>query len=128
MIEKPYLLVMNLPCYVDGKGRRWLDELWHKDLVEHLAHIRHLTLAAPLRHEKPAGKFLPIDHDHFEGTLVNLPPCGSTLGTLARFPRSSPGSGRRSAGPRSSTPTRGAGRSRSAGWRSRWPSYGASSR
>jgi glycosyltransferase involved in cell wall biosynthesis len=89
MIEPRYLLVMTLPCFEDAEGRRSLDELWHKDLVEHLAHIRHLTLAAPLLREDPTRQVIPIDHDSFEGTLefVDLPPCRSTLATLASLPR-----------------------------------------
>jgi glycosyltransferase involved in cell wall biosynthesis len=89
MIDKPYLLVMTLPCYVDAEGRRYLDELWHKDLLEHLTQIRDLTLASPLRREFPATKVLEVDPSPYEGTLryVDLPPTTSTLGTLASLPR-----------------------------------------
>jgi glycosyltransferase involved in cell wall biosynthesis len=89
MIEEPYLLVLGIPCYMDAEGRRYLDELWHKDLIEHLSQIEDLTLASPLRRELPAIKVVEIDHSSFEGTLrfVDLPPCETTLGTFAKIPR-----------------------------------------
>jgi glycosyltransferase involved in cell wall biosynthesis len=89
MIEQPYLLVLGIPCYIDAEGRRYLDELWHKDLIEHLTQIEDLTLASPLRKEIPAFKVIEIDHSTFEGTLrfVDLPPCVTTLGTLTSLPR-----------------------------------------
>ncbi len=91
MIDRPYLLVMTLPCYIDAQGRRFVEELWHKDLVEHLAQIRDLTLAAPLIPWRPDLKLIPIDPSTFEGTLrhVDLPPCDSTLRTLVNLPRTS---------------------------------------
>ncbi len=90
MIDRPYLLVMTLPCFLDDEGRRFAEELWHKDLVEHLSQIRDLTLAAPLIREVPTDrKLILIDPTTFEGTLrhVDLPPCGSMLRTLANLPR-----------------------------------------
>jgi glycosyltransferase involved in cell wall biosynthesis len=89
MIEKPYLLVITLPCYVDAEGRRFLEELWHKDLLEHLVQIRDLTLASPLRRGLPNRKVLEVDASPYEGKLryLDLPPTFSTLGTLASLPR-----------------------------------------
>ncbi len=47
-ITQPYLIVLfNVRFYVDTSGRRWLDALWAKDLIEHTRYIDHLTLAAP---------------------------------------------------------------------------------
>jgi glycosyltransferase involved in cell wall biosynthesis len=89
MIEQPYLLVMTLACYEDGEGRRYLDELWHKDLLKHLDQIRNLTLASPLRGEFPSGKVLEVAPSPNEGTLhyLDLPVCTSTIGTLLSLPR-----------------------------------------
>ena len=88
MIDRPYLLAMTLPCYEDAAGTRSLQELWHKDLVEHLAQIRHLTLAAPVEHGGTPDKTLPIDHSSLPGelTFVDLPPCRSTAETVRHLP------------------------------------------
>jgi len=89
MIDRPYLLVMTLPCYVDDQGNRSVNELWHKDLVEHVRHIRHLTLIAPAEPDGSHDKPVRIDHDSFPGTLafIDLPPCKSTLQTLWHLPK-----------------------------------------
>ncbi len=88
MIEEPYLLPITIPCYFDADGRRCLDELWYKDLVEHLVHIRHLTLAAPASTDMPAGRMVPIDADSFDGGLrfVDLPAPRSTAKALFTLP------------------------------------------
>ncbi len=90
MILQPYLLVMTLPCYIDAQGRRYLEELWHKDLVEHLEQIADLTLAAPVAHGLPdKERVILLDPDKFRGRLthLDLPPCGSTKATLLALPK-----------------------------------------
>ena len=90
MIEDRYLNIIMIATYVDGEGKRYVDELWHKDLVRHLNPIRDLALAAPLR---PAGsdatKLFHIDHDLFEGTLtyVDLPECRSFANAIVTLPK-----------------------------------------
>ena len=88
MIEQPYLLLVMIPCYQDDEGRRFVDELWHKDLMEHLVQIRDLRLACPLRRDFPAGKLVEIDDSAYPGKLsfVDLPACTSTLKTLKAMP------------------------------------------
>ncbi len=88
MIDQPYLLIMTLPCYVDAEGRRYLEELWHKDLVAHLEQIGDLTLAAPLLRSPPGCPVVAIDHDGLKGKLrhLDLPPCRSSLATLRSLP------------------------------------------
>jgi glycosyltransferase involved in cell wall biosynthesis len=50
-IMQPYLIVLfSVRFYVDASGRRWLDALWAKDLIEHTRYIENLTLAAPVDH------------------------------------------------------------------------------
>jgi glycosyltransferase involved in cell wall biosynthesis len=90
VIERPYLLVMMLPTYVDVEGRRHLERLWHKDLVRHLPHLKELRLAAPAReHEPDRGDLLPVEEyvpgHHLE--FVDLPPCRTGVSTLATLPR-----------------------------------------
>lgn len=46
-IKHRYLLVLHIPVYVAADGARWIDGLWYKDLVEHLAYIDDFTLACP---------------------------------------------------------------------------------
>jgi glycosyltransferase involved in cell wall biosynthesis len=53
VIKRPYLLVSNIPCFVNSSGQRFVDALWQKDIVEHLRYIEHFTLAAPLSDEMP---------------------------------------------------------------------------
>ena len=46
-ITQPYLLLLfGPPFYVDESGRRWLEPLWAKDLIQHTRYIKRLTLAA----------------------------------------------------------------------------------
>jgi glycosyltransferase involved in cell wall biosynthesis len=47
VIEKPYLMVTFIPCYLDGNGTIWLEQGWHHDLIEHLIYLRDFTLCAP---------------------------------------------------------------------------------
>ena len=56
-IKQPYLFVLNMPYFVDAKGRVLLERNWHHDLIQHLHYLPALTLAAPLRQ-------LPADTAH----------------------------------------------------------------
>ena len=61
-IAQPYLLVLfGVKFYVDAKGRRWIDALWAKDLVEHTRYIKNLTLAAPLVRTPAPANALAFD-------------------------------------------------------------------
>ncbi len=88
-ITVPYLLVTGLPCFLDARGRRWTDALWHKDLVEHLRYLKDFTLAAPLRRtEPPAGAACLSDDDRFASVrYVDLPASDSELQGLLNWPR-----------------------------------------
>lgn len=90
MIPDPYLLVITIPCYLDTQGRRFVEELWHKDLLKHLDHIANLTLASPTHLEPPPpGRYLPIDPSPTAGsiTFVDLPPCRSTFYSILTLPK-----------------------------------------
>jgi glycosyltransferase involved in cell wall biosynthesis len=90
MIEERYLNIIMIATYVDGEGKRYVDELWHKDLVRHLNPIRNLVLAAPLRSAgSDATKLFHINHNSFEGTLsyVDLPECRSFANALVTLPK-----------------------------------------
>jgi glycosyltransferase involved in cell wall biosynthesis len=86
-IKRPYLLVLNMPYFVDAKGRVLLERTWHHDLIQHLHYLPALTLAAPLR-PLPADttKLVPIE----EGPrarlgLVPLPPQTSRIRAIAQL-------------------------------------------
>lgn len=65
MIDQQYLLVTNIPCFVDHAGNRYLDSLWHKDLMLHLEYISHLIVACPKRKLEHAttGPMVRVDED-----------------------------------------------------------------
>ncbi len=86
-IKRPYLLVINIPYFVDAKGRVLLERTWHHDLIQHLHYLPALTLAAPLR-PLPAdtAMLVPIE----EGLcarlrLVALPPQTSRIRAIAQL-------------------------------------------
>ncbi|HEY8923816.1 MAG TPA: glycosyltransferase [Polyangia bacterium] len=84
-ITRPYLLVVPIPVYVDGEGRRWVDALWYKDLVLHLDYIRDLTIACPQVHAapKPGARSL----DGLSVGFVALPRPGGRLRNLLSAPK-----------------------------------------
>lgn len=89
-IAQPYLLVLfSVPFYLDARGRRYLEPLWAKDLVEHTRYIERLVLAAPaMRDEMPANA-VAIDAVPALGgvTFVELPPAHSYLDAVRKLPR-----------------------------------------
>jgi glycosyltransferase involved in cell wall biosynthesis len=87
-ISQPYLLVTPIPYYVDGEGAVWLDQLWHRDLIEHLRYLTNLILAAP-RLSKPERREL-VQLEAPPGAeirCVPLPSLDSTSSALAGLPR-----------------------------------------
>jgi glycosyltransferase involved in cell wall biosynthesis len=46
-ITARYLLLIPIKCYRDKDGRNYVDELWQKDLQEHVKYLTRLTLACP---------------------------------------------------------------------------------
>jgi glycosyltransferase involved in cell wall biosynthesis len=74
-IVNRYLLVTGISYYCDEKGYRYLDELWYKDLSEHVRYLKHFTLAAPCRHESPQKNAIALDSDpsFSEIKFIDLP-------------------------------------------------------
>jgi glycosyltransferase involved in cell wall biosynthesis len=62
-ITKRYLLCTNIECYRDEKGNRYIDRLWHKDLLEHFRYLKNFTLASPCKQEKPPKGTIALDSD-----------------------------------------------------------------
>lgn len=75
-IDRPYLLVSHIPLHRSADGRLSADELWQKDLIEHLEYIPRFLLASPLtRGEYPASHLaLPeLAAGKFEHVELTLP-------------------------------------------------------
>ena len=88
-IKRPYLLVINIPYFVDTNGRVLLERTWHHDLIQHLQYLSALTLAAPLR-PLPAdtAQLVPIEEGlRARLRLVALPPLTSRARAIVQLPR-----------------------------------------
>jgi glycosyltransferase involved in cell wall biosynthesis len=74
-LTQQYLIVIGIECFVDGSGKRYVDPLWYKDLVEHFRYIKWLTLAVPCARQDPPNGAVRVDNDPlFVGTqFVDLP-------------------------------------------------------
>jgi glycosyltransferase involved in cell wall biosynthesis len=60
VIDKPYLLVTFIPCFLDGNGTIWLEQGWHHDLIQHLKYLRDFTLCAPKSRKGDQPNLCPI--------------------------------------------------------------------
>ena len=87
-IKRPYLLVINIPYFVDANGRVLVERTWHHDLIRHLQYLPALTLAAPFRSLPPdTAQLVPIEEGLRERLkLVPLPPQTSRLRAIAQLP------------------------------------------
>jgi glycosyltransferase involved in cell wall biosynthesis len=66
-----YLLVIHIPVYCNGDGKRYVDPLWRKDLVRHPDYISDFTLACPrIDGPLPAG-LVPVDDPRI--SFLDLP-------------------------------------------------------
>jgi glycosyltransferase involved in cell wall biosynthesis len=89
VIKHRYLAVQNIPCFVDGSGRVFLERSWHHDLIQHLPYLANYTLAAPLRPlPTDTSNLMPLE-DEFRSriTLVPLPSLTSRVQALFQLPR-----------------------------------------
>ena len=87
-ITKPYLLVTNIKCYRDEKGVRYLDPLWHKDLLEHFHYLKNFTLAAPCEQIDPPKGAIALDSDPSFSNIqfVDLPSPNSFAEAILLLP------------------------------------------
>jgi len=85
-----YLLVIGIDQFSDSSGRRYLDPLWYKDLIEHFRYLKNLTVACPLARQDPPKGAVRIDNDPlFEGVrFVDLPRPRSLLRAILSLPAS----------------------------------------
>jgi glycosyltransferase involved in cell wall biosynthesis len=87
-LTQPYLLVTCIPCYRDRQGQRFIDALWHKDLIQHLDYIKDFTLAAPCIWAEPPAGYVALDQDPRFAAVqyVDLPAPQSFLQALKSLP------------------------------------------
>lgn len=85
-LGKRYLLVTNIPHYVDASGAIFLERAWHHDVVRHLTYLPFLRIASPALFAEANAEFdlvrVESGHSHF----ISLPEQGSTLGALRVLP------------------------------------------
>jgi glycosyltransferase involved in cell wall biosynthesis len=90
-LNADYLLVMfSLPVHVDEQGRRYLDPLWLKDLVEHARYLPRLSLACPRTSgAAPPAHYMAVDTAAELQQLqwIDLPPAHSTWQALRQLPQ-----------------------------------------
>jgi glycosyltransferase involved in cell wall biosynthesis len=46
-LGKRYLLITNIPHFVDARGDVFLERAWHHDVLRHVAYLPQLTIASP---------------------------------------------------------------------------------
>jgi glycosyltransferase involved in cell wall biosynthesis len=89
VINRPYLVVLNMPYFVDAMGRTLFERTWHHDLIQHLHYLPNFTLAAPL-HSLPTdtANLVPIGEGlQARMKLVALPSQTSRMRALAQLPK-----------------------------------------
>jgi glycosyltransferase involved in cell wall biosynthesis len=88
-ILKPYLLVINIPCYIDAQNRRYLDLSWYVDLIRHLDYIQDFILACPCSRETPPANAVLLEGDRRLDRLrlIDLPAPTNFLSAIAQLPR-----------------------------------------
>jgi hypothetical protein len=61
VIDRPYLMVTFIPCFLDNNDVIWLEQGWQHDLLEHLQYLKDFTLCAPKVRKGSQPNLLPID-------------------------------------------------------------------
>jgi glycosyltransferase involved in cell wall biosynthesis len=87
-ITNRYLIAIHIPLYRDADNRRYADELWFKDLQEHVAYMSHLVLACPLARGPAPEGWVPLDSDPRFSTVafVDLPHARSLVQACVFLP------------------------------------------
>jgi glycosyltransferase involved in cell wall biosynthesis len=86
-IDRAYLLVVNIPYYVDDDGGVSLERSWHVDVMEHLRYLPLLRVASPCRRVSDShGQDLVAFHGPAD-LFVPLPPQASAMEAVLSLPR-----------------------------------------
>jgi len=87
-LDRPYAMIIHIPCYEDAEGALWLDRLWHHDLVEHLSYLPDFILCAPRRPRGAEPDLVRLDPpDGVRVRVVPLPRRATRLQALLGLPR-----------------------------------------
>lgn len=88
IIDKPYLMVTFIPCFLDDEGAVWLEQGWHHDLVEHLRYIIDFTLCAPKVRKAGQPNLLPVAvPEGVRFRFVELPDRSTAVKALVGLPK-----------------------------------------
>ena len=85
-LERPYLLVLNVPYFEDEDGSIYLENLWHHDFVRHLSYLPQLVCACP-RLPLPADTNGLVKFEGDRKHFFALPAQESTGESLRNIPR-----------------------------------------
>jgi len=87
-ITQSYLLVIGIKCYRDQKGFRYVDQLWYKDIIQHLDYLKNFTIACPCQYQEPPKNAIALDHDpNFSNVqFVELPASNSLTQAIKLLP------------------------------------------
>ena len=88
VIDRPYLLVTFIPCFLDDNDVIWLEQGWHHDLLEHLQYLKDFTLCAPKFRKGDQPNLVPVDvPEGVRFRYVDLPDQTSAFKALLGLPR-----------------------------------------
>jgi glycosyltransferase involved in cell wall biosynthesis len=88
VIDRPYLMVTFIPCFLDGNDVIWLEQGWRHDLIEHFQYLKDFTLCAPKARKGAQPNLVPIEvPEGVRFRFVELPAQSSAFKALLRLPR-----------------------------------------
>ena len=88
VIDRPYLLVTFIPCFLDDNDVIWLEQGWRHDLIEHFQYLKHFTLCAPKARKGAQPNLVPIEvPEGVRFRYLELPDQTSALNALLGLPR-----------------------------------------
>lgn len=83
-LGKRYLLVTNIPHYIDAAGVVWLERAWHHDVLRHVDYLPQLTIASPALPRDPGdADLVRVDG---QTRFVALPPQPSLAAAVKGLP------------------------------------------
>jgi glycosyltransferase involved in cell wall biosynthesis len=73
-ISARYLIVLSVPAYKDDAGGVYVDELWQKDLQQHLTYLKRLTIACPIARGPHPANYVSLEEQLASGLkILDLP-------------------------------------------------------
>ena len=85
-LERAYLLVVNIPHFVDRSGGIHLERAWHQDLLEHVGYLPSLRVASPRRHISDAHGEDLVPFTGPAEIFIALPPMSSLSNGVLTLP------------------------------------------